>query len=109
MLYIHLAPPVKDMNSAITLLISTFVTFLGHHFGEWFFNRGREKRLKLVIKSFHIHHSFFGLATAAIALIFTGGWLMFVLFGYSLGNIWQHKYTHNRLGEKGLVFLSRIM
>lgn len=96
------------MNQALTLAISAVCTFLGHHLGERYFTRGHTRKIRIVLKGYQIHHSFFGILTAAIAIIFTGGWLMFVLFGYSLGNLWQHKYTHNRLGEKGLIFLSKI-
>lgn len=31
---------------------------------------------------------------------------MFIFIGYGVGNIWQHKNTHNRINEKGLVFIT---
>jgi hypothetical protein len=39
-------------------------------------------------------------------LVFTNV-VMFIFIGYGVGNIWQHKKTHDRVNEKGLVFITR--
>ncbi|MBI4050451.1 MAG: hypothetical protein HY396_00540 [Candidatus Doudnabacteria bacterium] len=97
------------MTSTITLLTSAVVTFLAHHFGEKFFTRNWTKQIRLTIKGYQIHHSFWGAVAIVIATIFTSGTIMFALLGYGLGSIWQHKKTHNSLSEKGLVFITRVV
>lgn len=97
------------MTYVITLFTSAIVSFFGHQFAEKFLTRNRTQNIRLIVGGYQIHHSFFGMLAIAIALILAGGSLMSMLFGYGLGNIWQHKKTHNQLNEKGFVFITKII
>ncbi|MDZ4243669.1 MAG: hypothetical protein U1C57_01035 [Candidatus Doudnabacteria bacterium] len=94
------------MYQILTLSLSSLVAFFAHHHGEKFLKR--RKNIRLILKGYHIHHSLFGAMAIFVGIIFSSGLLMFALLGYGLGNIWQHKYTHNKVNEKGMVFVSRI-
>lgn len=95
------------MTEAIAFIIAAGLSFAGHEIGEWYATRGRTRDVRLIIKGFHIHHSFFGLlALVGGFLVFTNV-VMFIFIGYGVGNIWQHKKTHDRVNEKGLVFITR--
>ncbi len=97
------------MTYTIAFITSTIISFWAHHFGERFFTGNRTKNIRLVVKGFQVHHSFWGVLVIAIATVFTGGVIMFALLGYGLGNIWQHKKTHNAINERGMVFISKIV
>ena len=96
------------LNYFLVLIISIAVSFLAHDVidRKWL---GRKKRnLKLVIGKYHIHHSLFGALFILSWPLFTGpGYVMCICCGYGVGNIWQHKLTHNRVKEKGMVFITR--
>ena len=99
---------INVMTTSLILLISAVLSFLGHELGEKFFSNGGRKKLKLVFKGRQIHHSFWGAVSIAIAMIFTQGAVSIAILGYGLGNIWQHKITHNRVNERGIVFISKV-
>jgi len=97
------------MEQFFALILTGVTSFFGHHFGERFlecFFTRRKKELSLVLKGYQIHHSFFGLLAILTALITTGIYTT-ALFGYGIGNIWQHKRTHNKINEKGMVFITK--
>jgi hypothetical protein len=90
------------------LVASAGVSFYVHDYLDRNFI-GRNKRdLKLIIQGYHFHHSFFGALIIALGLLFSGGYVAVACCGYGVGNIWQHKLTHNRIQEKGMVFISRL-
>ena len=92
------------MDQFFILLISSISSFFGHHFGERFFDKN--KKAKLVLKGYQIHHSVFGLAALLLSFISTGIYIS-ALVGYGIGNIWHHKKTHNSVNEKGMVFITK--
>jgi hypothetical protein len=98
------------MNYVLVLLLSAVVSFYVHDFldRKWI---GRKKlNLRLIVKGYHFHHSFFGALVILGALLFTGGGFVTVICcGYGVGNIFQHKLTHNRVKEKGMVFVTKFM
>ena len=95
------------MTHAITLVSTTLLAFYAHHYAEKRLTRNWTRDFKLVVKGYQIHHSFFGAVAVLIGLIFTSSFVLTILLGYGLGNIWQHKKTHNRVNEKGLVFITK--
>jgi len=95
------------MEQAVTFLGSAVVAFYSHHYAEKYFTRNWTRNIRLVIKGYQIHHSTWGVLAMAASLVFTSGLMTLALLGYGLGNIWQHKKTHNRINEKGLVFITR--
>ena len=97
------------MAYAATLLGSAFVTYFAHHYGEKFFTRNWTKKVRLIFKGYQIHHSAFGALAIVVALIISNIFATLILFGYGLGNIWQHKKTHNRFNQRGMVFISRML
>lgn len=98
------------MFEYMTILVaSAGVSFYIHDFLDKNYI-GRNKRdVKLIIRGYHFHHSFFGAIVIVLSLVFSGGgYVMVICCGYGLGNIWQHKLTHNRVQEKGMIFVSRL-
>ena len=95
------------MIYAITLFSSLAISFLSHQFSENFLRRNGSN-VRLIIRNYQVHHSFWGMAFIAFALFFATGHYALAMVGYGLGNLWQHKLTHNRVNEKGLVFISRV-
>lgn len=89
-----------------TLLISGTASFFAHHFSEKFFTKNGKKKVKLILKGYQIHHSAWGLLAIIGALISTGLYAT-AMFGYGIGNIWQHKRSHNKANENGLVFITK--
>lgn len=96
------------MTIILTIISSTLTSYLIHSFSENFLTRDGKRDIKLIFKGRQIHHSFWAVVVAVIALMFTNGHYTLAMLGYSLGNIWQHKLAHNRAGEPGLVFISRL-
>lgn len=96
------------MIGVIIAFTSAITSFCAHHAAEKFVTKNGRRDIRLVFRGYHIHHSFFGVAAVACALIFASSVYVFVLFGYGIGNIWQHKYTHNKANEPGMVFISKI-
>lgn len=94
------------MEHFFALFFSGLGSFFGHHFGERFLTKNGEKDVNLVLKGYQIHHNTFGLLAIIGALISTGLYAT-VLFGFGIGNIWQHKKTHNKIGEKGMIFITK--
>ena len=94
------------MEQFFALFLSGTTSFFGHHFGERFLTKNGKRNVDLVLKGYRIHHSTFGLLAIIGALISTGLYAP-VLFGFGIGNIWQHKKTHNKINEKGMVFITR--
>lgn len=94
------------MDHFFTLFVSGMTSFFGHHFGERFLSKNRKRNVRLVLKGYQVHHSVFGLL-AILAAFISAGYTTFALFGYGLGNIWQHKRTHNKVNEKGMVFITK--
>ena len=94
------------MEHFFTLFLTGITSFFGHHLGERILTKNRKKNVRLVLKGYQIHHSFWGLIAIVTALISTGIYTT-ALFGYGIGNIWQHKKTHNKANEKGMVFITR--
>jgi len=96
------------MVAFAALILSSISAYWSHHFVENFLTNNGKKSIRLIIRRRQIHHSFWGIMSIAIALLFTQGFIMLAMIGYGIGNIWQHKLTHNRLGEPGLVFISKV-
>jgi hypothetical protein len=96
------------MTMLFTLSLSSFVTFYSHHFAEKFLTQNGVRNFRLILNGYHIHHSVFGLATLFVALIFLSGIMATIFVGYGIGNIWQHKYTHKRVNESGIVFITKL-
>ena len=94
------------MEQFFVLILSSLSSFWGHHFGERFFDKKRDKCL--VIKNYHIHHSVFGILAITAAITMASSFTTLALFGFGIGNIWQHKRTHNKVNERGLVFISKV-
>ncbi len=97
------------MEYPLVLLASAGTAFLVHDILDkrWI---GRDHaNMRLIVRGYHFHHSFFGALIILIALLFTSGGLVTVICcGYGVGNIWQHKLTHNRIKEKGMVFVTKM-
>lgn len=96
------------MDHFFILLLSSLSSFWGHHFGERFLTKNKKRSVRLVIKNYHVHHSIFGVLAIIAAFIAASSFATIALFGFGLGNIWQHKRAHNKANEKGLVFISKI-
>lgn len=96
-------------TQAIIFTLSAAAAYLGHEVAEWFLKQRTGRKIRLVIKKHQIHHSFFGLMMILLAINFFSGVWAIILYGYGLGNIWQHKITHNRTNESGMVFISKIL
>ena len=96
------------MTYALTLLGSTFIAFFAHHFVEKKLTRNWTRNLRVIIRGYQIHHSTWGAVALVMSIAFTSGLLMMAILGYAIGNIWQHKYTHNRINEPGFIFLSKF-
>lgn len=94
------------MEQFFALFLTGITSFFGHHIGERFLTKKGEKKIRLVLKGYQIHHSFWGLLAILTAFISTGLYAT-ALFGYGIGNIWQHKRTHNKANEKGLIFITK--
>lgn len=69
----------------------------------------KKDKIDLVVKGYHIHHSVWGFLAICYAIFFAGSVAMAVgAVGFGLGNLWQHKNTHNRMNERGMVFIEKI-
>ncbi|HYC79570.1 MAG TPA: hypothetical protein VEC17_00930 [Candidatus Binatia bacterium] len=98
------------MEYILVLLISAAVSFFVHDFLDRRYIGITKRDVKLIVKGYHFHHSFFGAVIIVLALLFTGGgYVTVICCGYGVGNIWQHKLTHNRINEKGMVFVTRFI
>ena len=95
------------MSYVVTFTLSVSLSFLGHHFVENLLKRRRGGLPRFVVRGYRVHHSFFGALALVIGLAFAGSYPMLATLGYGIGNLWQHKWIHNRASEKGLVFLTR--
>ncbi|MGE5392502.1 MAG: hypothetical protein ACM3NH_02035 [Candidatus Saccharibacteria bacterium] len=92
------------------IAISAFIlvaaaTFLLHDWLERMLVR-KYGEIALVWRGYHIHHSVYGVLAICLALLI-GGKALIIGGGFGLGNLWQHKATHNRQNEKGLVLVTR--
>jgi hypothetical protein len=96
------------MEHMTVLVASAGVSFYVHDFLDKNYIGKNKRDVKLIIRGYHFHHSFFGAMIIALGLLFSGGYVALVCCGYGVGNIWQHKLIHNRLQEKGMVFVSRL-
>ena len=96
------------MTEIFAFSLSSIIAFYTHSVAEKFLSRGEKKNVRLIFHGIQIHHSFWGAMIAVIGLIFASGVFATVLFGYGVGNIFQHKVTHNRINEKGMVFLTKV-
>jgi hypothetical protein len=97
------------MNYVLVLLISAAVSFFVHDFLDRNYIGLNKRNIRLVLRGYHIHHSFVGALVIACAFLFSGGgYVAFACYGYGMGNIWQHKVTHNRVKQKGMVFITRL-
>ena len=96
------------MNEFIATIVSAAATFFAHYAAERLIAKKRKKGVRFVLRGYHIHHSFFGIVLLAAALTVAGGIYAFIMFGYGIGNLWQHKYTHNKANEPGMVFIQRL-
>ncbi|PIR97392.1 MAG: hypothetical protein COT91_01655 [Candidatus Doudnabacteria bacterium CG10_big_fil_rev_8_21_14_0_10_41_10] len=96
------------MAFVAVFLGSAVTSFYAHHFAEKFFTRNWTRNIRLIFKGYQIHHSTFGAMAIVVAVIIAGSFFAVVLFGYGLGNVWQHKKTHNKFDQKGMVFISKI-
>ena len=94
------------MDHFFTFLVSGIASFFAHHAGEKFFTKNGKRNIRLVFRGYQIHHSFFGVI-AILAAFISAGYTTFALFGYGLGNIWQHKRAHNKANENGMVLITR--
>lgn len=91
------------------LIASAGLSFFIHDFLDKNYIGKHKRDVKLVVWGVHFHHSFFGALVIALALVFSfGTFATVVCCGYGVGNIWQHKITHNREKEKGMVFITRV-
>lgn len=97
------------MLPATVSITSILIAWLGHHWGEKIFTRNGRRQLKIIIKGYHVHHSCFGIVAIIGALVAASAVSAAMLVGYGIGNIWQHKHTHNRVNEKGFVFISKVV
>ena len=95
------------MTLYLSFIISATISYLGHHFGEHFFSKRGTRNINLVFKGYQIHHSTWGALVIALAIIFASGVVASAMLGYGIGNIWQHKKTHNAAKEKGMIFISK--
>ena len=92
---------------AVILLISSITSYFSHHFGERVLS-GKFRDIRLKFRNYQIHHSFWGVLAIILSVIFLSGNTMVAVIGYGIGNILQHKITHNRVSEKGIVFVTRL-
>ena len=92
-----------------TLSVSMLISFLVHQWGEQYFTRRGTRPIKLVIRGYQVHHSFFGALAILLAPILASGLIVVAALGYGIGNIWQHKKTHNSVNERGFIFISRVI
>ena len=91
------------------LFVSAGLSFFIHDYLDKNYIGKAKRDIKLILWNLHFHHSFFGALVIALALVFSGGtFLTLVCCGYGVGNIWQHKITHNREKENGMVFITRF-
>lgn len=97
------------MLESFAFLTSISIAFLGHEFAERKITKNGEKQVKLIVKGRQIHHSFFGIVFIIFGITALSGMWTVVFLGYGVGNIWHHKFTHNRVGENGLIFISRMI
>ncbi len=95
------------MLYATAILSSATVSYFAHHWAEAFL-KNRGANIRLVVKGYHVHHSFFGALFLLIGIVFTSSVVAAIMAGYGVGNLWHHKITHNRAQEKGLVFLNKL-
>ena len=95
------------MEQTIIFISSGVTAFFAHDWTEKRLTQNGKKQIRLVVKGYQIHHSFFGMLAIFYAILVASGGLAAILIGYGLGNIWQHKVTHNRVNENGLVFISK--
>ena len=96
------------MLESFAFLTSISIAFLGHEFAERKITNHGAKQVKWIVKGRQIHHSFFGVLFIVFGIIALSGMWTVVFLGYGVGNIWHHKFTHNRVNESGLVFISRM-
>jgi hypothetical protein len=96
------------MIESLVLLTSGITAFFAHNFGERYITDNGQKQVRIIVKGYQLHHSVFGALTILIAIVFLSGTWAVIFFGYGVGNIWQHKITHNRVNENGLVFISKL-
>lgn len=96
------------LEYATVVAAATGLSFYIHDYLDKNYIGRNHRDVKLIIRGWHLHHSFFGAIAIVVGAVFLGGSLSLVFVGYGLGNIWQHKLTHNRVQEKGMVFVSRV-
>ncbi|MBX4187854.1 MAG: hypothetical protein KW793_01825 [Candidatus Doudnabacteria bacterium] len=97
------------MENAFVLLITAASAFFVHDYLDRHYTGRRKRNIRIIIRGYHFHHSFFGVMIIALGLLFSGGGFMaFACYGYGVGNIWQHKLTHNRVRQRGMVFVTRF-
>ena len=89
-----------------SMIISMIATYFSHNYAENFLKR-KHTDPRLIFKKYQIHHSVWGIVVIVIAFIFTSSIYTFIMVGYGIGNIWQHKVAHNKVNEKGMVFITR--
>ncbi len=93
----------------LTLAISAIISFLAHHWGEKFVIHKRNKPFRIIIKGYQFHHSCFGVLAIFAAPILASTLIMVAMLGFGIGNLWQHKKTHNSVNEKGFIFISKAI
>jgi hypothetical protein len=94
------------MNDALLITAAALVSFSAHDLFESILGRHKH-HFVIKIRGYHLHHSFFGMLIAVVGLAYASGIIALICCGYGLGNIWQHKIAHNRVAEKGMVFITK--
>jgi hypothetical protein len=85
------------------------ISYLIHDKIEKKLTRNWTRNVRLVLFKYQFHHSFFGALFIIIAIFTLSGAVSLICIGYGIGNIWQHKITHNRMNEKGMVFINKVI
>jgi hypothetical protein len=93
---------------AFILFLSATGASYGFHTAFETLASRRAEPVRLIIGNYHLHHSVLGIFSIIVGIAAWPAVLAPVALGYGVGNIWQHKLVHNKVNEKGLVFVDRF-